>query len=225
MCGGWDGWGEGKLLELWFRGFPCAVDNSSGSLQCLVCTPSTANCGGFEDLNTGQQPIPPRSSTTIALYLLLMNTTEYWFSIQTTILSWICWLSIPVGCQCGKKQAQWRLCFSASKAAMNTLLVVPPSLLGHGLFRVVAGSCPASDWGEDPTRLSGIKREGMGKQICIVTAAAAHPSALTSLLTAADPWTSVPLAPLSSRACSYAVLPPPFLYVCLQQAPKKTSGF
>lgn len=41
MWGEWDRWREGKLLEMWFRGFPWAVDNSSRFLQCLVCTSST----------------------------------------------------------------------------------------------------------------------------------------------------------------------------------------
>lgn len=86
--GGRDGQGERKLLELWFRGFPWAVDNSSGSLQCLVCTPSTANCSDFEDLNTGEQSVPPCTPTTTSLYLLLINMTEYSFSVQTTVLSW-----------------------------------------------------------------------------------------------------------------------------------------
>lgn len=47
-------------------------------------------------------------------------------------------------------------------------------------------------------RLGDIKKGGMGKLIQIVTAAAAHPAALTSLLTARDPWASAQLSPLSS---------------------------
>lgn len=63
--GGWDGWGEGKLLELWFRGFPWAVDSSSRSLQCLVCTPSTANCGDFEDTDTIRGAVSTNMCNTI----------------------------------------------------------------------------------------------------------------------------------------------------------------
>lgn len=175
------------------------MDNSSGSLQCLVCTLSTANCSDFEDLNMGKQSVPPCTTTTTALYLLLINT-EYLFSIQITLLSWVHWLSIPVRCQCGKKQVQQRLSLLAGKAVMTILLVVPPSLPGDGLFRVIAGNCSASDQGENGTRLRDIKREGLGKLIWVFTAAAAHPAALTSPLTAGD--SLVQLSPLSSWACS-----------------------
>lgn len=103
---------------------------------------------------------------------------------------------------------------------MTILFIVSSSLPGDGLFWVIGGNCPASDQDEDTTRLRDIKREGMGKLLWIVTAAAAYPAPLTSLLTAGDPWASVQLSPLSSWACSYARL----LYVCLQQA-LKMSGF
>lgn len=52
-----------------------------------------------------------------------------------------------------QEQAQQRLSFLAWKAPMTMFLVVPSSLPGDGLFRVIVGNCPASDQGEDPTRL------------------------------------------------------------------------
>lgn len=147
----------------------------------------------------GKQLVSPCASTTMALYLLLMNITECLFSAQPTVLSWVHWLSILcVSMARNKYNKDFPFWLGRQQQPFYQLLFPPCEEMGY--LGLSLDNCSASDQ-SDLTGLRDNKKGGIGKLIRIATAVEAHMAVLTFSL--------YNCLLLSSWVCCYAL----FLFV------------